>query len=146
MRDLPAGSADQAVTDFSDTGDDVGKTPSFASPATSDTSLQGASTKTASSSAPAPIDLPLLPQSSGNISWTGLSTPQTGAKPTETSPAEAAPTEVSTFSESSRQDAAPAAPRTPDELESSVEKKVVWSSGPLDRHSSFGGTNRRDDY
>lgn len=141
MRDLPPGSTDQAVTDFSDASDDVGETPSFDSPTASETSPQGVSTDAAPTNAPAPIDLPPLPQTSGSISWTGLSTAPAEAAPVEVAPVAVTPTEVAP-AEVAQTETSKAA----DESAASGEKKVVWSSSPPDRYSSFGSSNRRDDY
>jgi len=71
------------------------------------------------------------PQSSGQISWTGLSAPEPPQAPDPTPPVAETPS------------AAPAATSE----ESTGEKKVVWSSSPPDRYSSFGSSGgRRDDY
>jgi len=63
------------------------------------------------------------PPVTGQISWTGLATPETAIA--ETAPAET-----------------PAAAETPVD----TEKKVVWSSTPTKGYSSFGSGTRRDDY
>ncbi|MBM4217998.1 MAG: ribonuclease E/G, partial [Gammaproteobacteria bacterium] len=91
MRDLPPGAvatdaatgSDSAIGDFPNEGDDSGEPnfePGQGAPASAPKSE---STEVASRSARAALDLPPLPHSSDNISWTGLRAPE----PTESTPA-----------------------------------------------------------
>lgn len=171
MRDLPPGAvaadaatgSDSAIGDFSDDGDDSSE-PNFAlgqgAPASTPKSE---STEAASFSAEAALDLPPLPQSSGSISWTGLSDPE----PTESTPAPSASATTTVEPPPAAAETppsvlmppadstTPAATETPPAVDTPPaavdtttpsEKKVVWSSSPPDRYSSFGGGTRRDDY
>ena len=167
MRDLPPGAVgavenvsgtDPVSGDFSDDADDTVDSSSTHDSNTPDTAPSGAPATD--------IDLSPPPQSSGSISWTGLSAP-------EPAPSEATRGEV-VRSESVRHEtpsveappvaAPPVAPapvvapvaappvaaaeasEPPSGAEAPAEKKVVWSSSPPDRFTTFGGNTRRDDY
>jgi len=162
MRDLPPGAtvgdaasgSESGVGDFSDEGDDTVDS----SPAANQTAEASRSGESA-----AAFDLPQPPQNTGSISWTGLSASEPAAAPPSAAPpavsheAEAAapptsPTQTvePTQSAAPTQPVAPAQPESPtpsvSETAASTEKKVVWSSSPPDRYSSFGSGTRRDDY
>ena len=167
MRDLPPGAVgavenvsgtDPVSGDFSDDADDTVDSSSTHDSNTPDTVPSGAPATDIYLSPP--------PQSSGSISWTGLSAP-------EPAPSEATRGEV-VRSESVRHEtpsveappvaAPPVAPapvvapvaappvaaaeasEPPSGAEAPAEKKVVWSSSPPDRFTTFGGNTRRDDY
>jgi ribonuclease E len=169
MRDLPPGAVgavenvsgtDSGSGDFSDDVDDT-----VDSPSTHDSN-------TAPRGAPATdIDLSPPPQSSGSISWTGLSAPESAAgetavvEPSRSEAASGEPARRETPSVAAPPVAAPpvtpapvvapvAAPpvaaaeasEPPSGAEAPAEKKVVWSSSPPDRFTTFGGNTRRDDY
>jgi ribonuclease E len=164
MRDLPPGAtvgdaasgSESGVGDFSDEGDDTVDS----SPAANQTAEASRSGEPA-----AAFDLPQPPQNTGSISWTGLSASEPAAAPPPAAPpavsheAEAAappasPTQTVAPSQplASTQTVEPSQPVTPPQAQSaaetaaSSEKKVVWSSSPPDRYSSFGSGTRRDDY
>jgi ribonuclease E len=164
MRDLPPGAtvgdaasgSESGVGDFSDEGDDTVDS----SPAANQTAEASRSGEPA-----AAFDLPQPPQNTGSISWTGLSASEPAAAPPPAAPpavsheAEAAappasPTQTVAPSQplASTQTVEPTQPVTPPQAQSaaetaaSSEKKVVWSSSPPDRYSSFGSGTRRDDY
>ena len=151
MRDLPPGAvaadaamgSDSAMSDFSDESDEADEPQS---------APQSDSTEAAPYSTEAALDLSPPPQSSTSISWTGLSAPE----PTDTAPEPSAssPTAVEPSSPVVEETQPPAsntpiaaeAPPITADTAATGEKKVVWSSSPPDRYSSFGSGTRRDDY
>jgi ribonuclease E len=171
MRDLPPGAtaadnasgADSAMGDFSDDGDEAGE------PQSMQQKDVAASSPRSDASA---IDLPPPPQNTASISWTGLSAPepagtaQEPSAPTTTSHEAPRPLVADTLpvamdtppvaAETSVASQTPVAAETPPcatdtppvatDSSASTEKKVVWSSSPPDRYSSFGSGTRRDDY
>ncbi len=156
MRDLPPGATagdnasgmDASMGDFSDEGDEAGEPQSVPNQASAEAAPR--STEVA-------LELPPPPQNTTRISWTGLSAPE----PTETAPTETA-SEPSASSPTAVEPSSPVAEETPPSASNTPiaaeappvtadaaatgEKKVVWSSSPPDRYSSFGSGTRRDDY
>jgi ribonuclease E len=152
MRDLPPGAnagdtvsgSESGAGDFSDESDDTVDS----SPAAHQ-SAEGSR----SSESSAAFELPQPPQNTGSISWTGLSAPEPAAAPPPAAPAAvsdeaeaAAPPAAPTQTVAPSQPAAPTQTQSAAETAASSEKKVVWSSSPPDRYSSFGSGTRRDDY
>ena len=144
MRDLPPGAVgavenvsgtDPVSGDFSDDADDTVDSSSTHDSNTPDTAPRGAPATD--------IDLSPPPQSSGSISWTGLSAPEPA--PSEPALVEPSPSEAAR-SEDAPPVAAAEASEPPSGAEAPAEKKVVWSSSPPDRFTTFGGNTRRDDY
>ena len=130
------------MSDFSDESDEAGEPQS---------APQGDATEAAPRSTEAARDLPPPPQNTTSISWTGLSAPE----PTETASEPSASTTTPDESQqpvtaeppsASNAPSAVDAPSVAAETAATGEKKVVWSSSPPDRYSSFGGGTRRDDY
>jgi hypothetical protein len=115
------------------------------------------------------FELPPAPVNNGTISWTGLAPAEpaleaatttpiettnetTNAAPIEAAvdrPAQVEPTtsEVAVVApEATNTTEATDAAATATEAAEPTEKKVVWSSSPSERYTSFGSGPRRDDY
>ena len=159
MRDLPPGATgvvgDPSVA-MGQTGDDTSAEGHFADDGEDfgegHHASQTSATDSSSGSVATAIDMP--PPSSGNISWTGMSAPESEPVPAPSVPAPTPPISAPVVAADEPQaptTKAPTtqAPTTPTSTteDPSGEKKVVWSSSPPDRYSTFGGSgSRRDDY
>jgi hypothetical protein len=105
------------------------------------------------------FDLSPAPMGNGTISWTGLAP---AAAPIETSSAAPIEAPAETPIEAATERPAQVEPTAPDATvvatdatepaataaaaADPAEKKVVWSSSPSERYTSFGSGPRRDDY
>lgn len=164
MRDLPPGATgvvgDPSVA-MGQTGDDTSAEGHFADDGEDfgegHHASQTSATDSSSGSVATAIDMP--PPSSGNISWTGMSAPESEPVPAPSVPAPTPPIsapvvaadepQAPTTKAPTTQAPTMQAPTTPTATteDPSGEKKVVWSSSPPDRYSTFGGSgSRRDDY
>lgn len=151
---------DESLGSYDDGPTDDENSPTLEASGSAGADLSGAPGTTATD---LHFDLPPAPVGNGTISWTGFAAPEPTAEASAAATAQMSPepaplasVEVPQAQPPALTPTEPVAAETPIEATSAneidtsnaetTEKKVVWSSSPSERYTSFGSGTRRDDY